>query len=353
MYRDLNDKKADLRDYNPNEHRYIHSYGFAPRNPFVIEAENIRLFSNAAGFSIIMMFMIRSMLAEPLSHLLFSLFGLVGSVGDNIAVAYIMIELASSITFCLSIFIPFFIYMKLVKIPHNTAIPTEIPKLNILIPCIFIALSLSAMGAFTSNALSVAFSNFGIYIFAPTSAPSGSAFSYIIYILNVVLLPSLVEEWAFRGVLLQSLRRFGDGYAILLSSIIFALAHANISQIPTTFLVGIIMAICVVMTGSVWSGVIIHFVNNALVILFTFIISNASPENIDLITLAKNAVYIILGILSVIYLAKNNPNIFNLRPVKSYIATRQKIFIYFSTLAMISVILLITAIALQYVTVQW
>ena len=54
----------------------------------------------------------------------------------------------------------------------------------------------------------------GIHIPLPES-PYENTVSYIIVsVLTTALLPALLEEFAFRGVILGSLRRFGDGFAV-------------------------------------------------------------------------------------------------------------------------------------------
>ncbi len=92
----------------------------------------------------------------------------------------------------------------------------------------------------------------------PTSAPG-----IILFYISTAVVPALIEEMALRGIIMQPLRRYGDWFAIICSALIFGFMHCNLIQIPFAFLAGIIIGYAVVVTESVWTGVLIHFMNNA------------------------------------------------------------------------------------------
>lgn len=118
-------------------------------------------------------------------------------------------------------------------------------------------------------------------------------------IVAAAVLPALVEEFAFRGVILGSLRKFGDMPAIVFSATIFALFHGNFVQIPFAFLVGIALGLTVVITNSIWPAIIAHFLNNSYAVIV-----NAVQEKDVLLVSALFILIILLGIVSLIYLCK-------------------------------------------------
>ena len=96
------------------------------------------------------------------------------------------------------------------------------------------------------------------------------------------LLPAISEELLFRGAILQGLRkRFGDIASIFLSALMFALMHQNLQQLVYPFLLGSIMAWIVLRSGSLFSSMLVHFINNFLVILFTYL-SNVTSFSLEL-----------------------------------------------------------------------
>ena len=96
--------------------------------------------------------------------------------------------------------------------------------------------------------------------------------TFFLSIFILVLLPAIGEELIFRGIILNGLRtRFNDLASIFISATLFALMHQNLQQLVYPFLLGSIMAWAVLRSGSLISSVIIHFTNNFLVVLLTFI----------------------------------------------------------------------------------
>ena len=95
---------------------------------------------------------------------------------------------------------------------------------------------------------------------------------YILNLLVLALLPAICEELIFRGVVLKGLRRnFSDITAVLLSALMFCLMHGNLQQFAYTFLLGVVLGWIATRTGSIFSSMIVHFVNNFIVITMAFI----------------------------------------------------------------------------------
>jgi len=80
----------------------------------------------------------------------------------------------------------------------------------------------------------------------------------------VAVTPAICEELLFRGFILSGLRSLGMWPAILLSSLLFAFAHASVYRLLPTFLLGLAMGYAVWKTGSILPSMIIHACNNGL-----------------------------------------------------------------------------------------
>ena len=107
-------------------------------------------------------------------------------------------------------------------------------------------------------------------------------------VLCLAIVPAVCEEWFFRGLLLQSLRRKNPVWAaILWSGIAFGLFHFVVesSVAPLRFFVtatlGMVLAWVCIRSGSLWPGILLHAINNG--ILTTLALSReslqASPPN--------------------------------------------------------------------------
>jgi membrane protease YdiL (CAAX protease family) len=84
----------------------------------------------------------------------------------------------------------------------------------------------------------------------------------------IVLVGPLFEELLFRGLILNGMRRrYAAWKAIGLSTLLFALCHANPWQLALPLLTGVVFGWVVVRTGTLWLPVIGHAVHNGRAIL--------------------------------------------------------------------------------------
>ena len=86
---------------------------------------------------------------------------------------------------------------------------------------------------------------------------------FLINIFLVALVPALVEEFVFRGIIYGGYRNSIIKRGILLSGLLFGLFHMNFNQFCYAFFMGIVFALLREGTGSIHSSMIVHFVFNA------------------------------------------------------------------------------------------
>lgn len=76
--------------------------------------------------------------------------------------------------------------------------------------------------------------------------------------------PAICEELFFRGFILSALRPLGMAPAIVVSSLLFALAHSSVYRLLPTMLLGMVIGYAVWRSGSIVCGMVIHGLNNAI-----------------------------------------------------------------------------------------
>ena len=81
-------------------------------------------------------------------------------------------------------------------------------------------------------------------------------------IVVVVILTPIIEEFVFRGVLLDKLRRFGDKTAIIFTALVFGLFHGNFSQFFYAFALGLIFAYITIKTNTIRYSIVLHMLVN-------------------------------------------------------------------------------------------
>ena len=142
--------------------------------------------------------------------------------------------------------------------------------------------------------------------------PEG-AVGILLFFVRTAILPAIIEELCFRGVVLQSLRRFGDWFAIAVSAILFGLTHGNMIQAPFAIVAGFAMGYAAVVTGSLRTSIAIHLLNNGAACLSQIIVGNA--DSVTAMVSAAGITYglIFVGIVcGIIYLVRKK-NAFRLR----------------------------------------
>lgn len=93
----------------------------------------------------------------------------------------------------------------------------------------------------------------------------GSVFNFVIFMIFVGILAPICEEIIFRGFLLRGLRSCGNGFAIVISALLFGAYHGNFGQLPYAFTVGLLYGWLACASNSLLPTLILHAVNNALV----------------------------------------------------------------------------------------
>lgn len=83
-------------------------------------------------------------------------------------------------------------------------------------------------------------------------------------VLFTVLLAPVVEELFYRKLLMDRLLGYGEGAAVLMSGLMFGLAHGNFSQFFYAFGIGVVWAYVYAKTGKVGYTIAFHMIFNLL-----------------------------------------------------------------------------------------
>ena len=84
------------------------------------------------------------------------------------------------------------------------------------------------------------------------------------------LAPAIFEELAFRGFILSGMQSLRNKWqAILMTSILFGIAHGVLQQSLITSVVGVVMAIIAVQTKSIFPCMLFHLTHNSMTVLLS------------------------------------------------------------------------------------
>lgn len=100
-----------------------------------------------------------------------------------------------------------------------------------------------------------------------------SQYPFIIQLLLMAFLPTIAEEFVFRGLFYHSYRKNGILGAAILSGVIFGAIHLNINQFCYACVMGMVFALMVEITGSMFSSMLAHFAVNSYSIIMLKLVS--------------------------------------------------------------------------------
>ena len=241
---------------------------FVPMDIWAREKMNIRRLSTAAAVTIIAFIASSAVFVTVLQGLL-SFVLEADSLSDLFGSSYFtyLFEILYSVFFVGG---PFFILGSVMKKRgFLTEIPMGKPKNTKMMPLILVGgFGLCLAGNVITSYFDILFKTItGVELSMPEMPDTPHSFGGVmLFYISTAVIPAMIEEMALRGIVMQSLRRYGDWFAIICSAVIFGLMHCNLMQIPFALICGVIIGYAVISTGSLWTGIIIHFLNNAFTV---------------------------------------------------------------------------------------
>ncbi len=123
------------------------------------------------------------------------------------------------------------------------------------------------------------------------------AYQLILMFISTAIVPAFVEELLFRGVILSNIRPYNESGAVVISAVLFGLMHQTPFQLFYATAVGIVLGIVYLKTGTIWSGILLHFFNNLFSVLQTYILDVYDSRTGNMIYNIMICTVIGLGIL--------------------------------------------------------
>lgn len=144
---------------------------------------------------------------------------------------------------------------------------------------VFLIIPLAILGVLLVSYLitlwAIPLQKIGLDIYAVSTVPAAqNTRELALSILSVAVLPGVCEELLFRGAVLPVYEECGTKRAVFITAALFTLLHGSVSGLPSQFLLGLIMGAVVVMTDSIYAGIIYHTVHNAVLMIWQYVQEN-------------------------------------------------------------------------------
>ncbi|MBR6313366.1 MAG: CPBP family intramembrane metalloprotease [Clostridia bacterium] len=149
--------------------------------------------------------------------------------------------------------------------------------------------------------------SFGLELSSPDLPLPDGPLGILVSFFRVVVVAAMVEELCFRGVVMGHLRRYGDGFAIVMASLVFAMMHCNLIQAPFALIVGFALGYLSIRTGTLWTGIVIHAVNNTVSLVFTYLMERMDENVVGLLYSVVTYALLFVGAICFLVLLLRRP----------------------------------------------
>lgn len=287
--------------------------GFPDNIRAIYEKRSLRNISNMIGLAFIVSLLMQVIASIILLVVMTVVYSII--VPESLYEYYFLTTFIDSIEFMLifQFFISILTFtVPFLIVPCGTGTSTaEIVKLKKVSPLLFILLvfmvmGLSSVGNGAATGLDILWNSiFGRSMQTASFEMPQNIFMKIFYVITVSIAPALVEEFALRGIVLGSLRRYGNMFAVVTSAFIFGLMHGNIPQFVFAFILGIGLGMCVIISDSLWPAIAAHFLNNFMSIVLDDIIGPGLTDNeYILMFIIYMAAVLVIGVVAFIIIMK-------------------------------------------------
>lgn|GEM_PF-1197909 len=181
-----------------------------------------------------------------------------------------------------------------VEIKFEKVEPVKVVQLSAITVCgIPIALLLNYFAGILSNA-------------GADSAEDVNTYPLLLSLLVFAVVPAIVEEFVFRGVILGAYSKVDIKAGIVISSLFFALLHFSFGSVLYGFFFGLLFAVVRLSTGNLVYTIIMHCLFNTINVLLSYIRFGEIPAVVVLIIFAVA----LFGFIALVmyFFSRNNIN---------------------------------------------
>ena len=157
------------------------------------------------------------------------------------------------------------------------------------------------------NSFDFLVSNFGFKLNEPTFKLSLG--NYFICLIPMVILPAICEELLFRGLIFKGLKQHGKAFALITTSVMFALYHMSLQQTIYPLLFGLVLTLVMFKENNILYCMIMHLVNNLLALTMMFLDVSLFVNKLWYYILA--IILLLTFVILLIYFIKKQKNVEN------------------------------------------
>jgi membrane protease YdiL (CAAX protease family) len=305
---------ARLRSADENGNVYISGYGFIQTDPQEAEREAVRRVSGLAGGVLLMLLLLPGLLLIPAQLFVRYLgsFLSLSSPRELVVWTAVLEEIRTGLWTLGSYLTPIlFLLFAGRRDAGRSKRPSARRRASPGISFLYIlcALGVSGLVLTGGDLLNSLLQTLGILaVRSQETVPTVSA-AAVLYLMRLVM-TAVLEEVLLRGQLLRLCRRYGDGFAVLLTALVSGLIAGNLTGDLNGFVMALVYGCLTVRTGSLTAAIAAHLCH----LLWRPLLQLAVPS--DLLSNVQTAaalVLILLGLLGFALLCSLETDAFAIR----------------------------------------
>lgn len=294
------------------------------------ERSRIRQSAMFIGIAMIMVVVVTFVWA-PIYLRLMTLFG----IGTDEALAIIdtpMVQkLVDQVLSMLMFTLPFLLILSGCGHRLRDVVSMSRPRKEFFLPLILIGIAFCGFANIAGSVLISVIESFGVRVPSSSYELQSGISGFLMTFLSTAVVAPLTEEFAMRGIVMGTLKKHGEGFAICISAVLFGLMHADLRQIPFAFIVGLALGFAVIKTGSLWAGVLIHALNNGIVTVMNYATVGLSPLVQNIITCVYFVACLLCAFIGVALLSGRSREAAELEAPDSVLSARQSATTFFTS----------------------
>lgn len=310
---------------------YVNGIGFLPNSPKQQEKKALNFQISVLVLAFLLLFFLRAVLALPVLRFL-RLFGMrvsINTMTGLITLSDTALQLCDLLVYLLSMSVTCIVVYLLSRNKARQPALLSLPSLQGGFLSYWMLLGAAVVAEAASRLFLHLISGMGLVPMAQTYDPPSDFLPFVLYLFSITLLPAVLEEVLFRGVLLQSLRRFDEMFAIFVSAAFFTLMQPNMERMLFGFILGIAMGFFALRKGGLLICILVNFSTRALEFLISMT-QQSDPQN-NLIVWSLSSFVILSAACCAFYLyTKHKQEAFRLTPDQSALTNREKVRYLFS-----------------------
>ncbi len=229
------------------------------------------------------------------------IFEAIGGLFEDSVAYEVIYDLIYGALYFSMFFIPMLIYKKLDKGYTFSQMPCKLKLSRHFVLILPAALAINFIAAYI-NAIISAMLGVDMSSLILEEYPNGYQwYHFMLDTIKLAIVPAFCEELLFRGLILDRLSRFGRAKAIFISALLFSLMHQNPAQMLYTFILGLVLGYMFFESGSIWGGIILHFVNNFTQVIMNAVSYTQHEARANFIIAAMELVIVLVGVAAAIY----------------------------------------------------